>query len=389
MNNHLSEQGVFMYLIGDISIEERQHAEECAACQAKIAGLATPLTHFRGAVRSWSDRASVKDRASELRWTVIASSDHLERLLLPVSLDIPWYRSLWNNINESLKPQIPLMDLTSKPVLVQDIWGQYGRQKKSWVMSVALQSAVVVLLFAAASTKTVQQKVAHFIPLLDPNLSAYEPKQPRAKDTMAGGGGGGDHSPLPASKGRLPKPALRQFTPPTALALNANPKLTMEPTIIAPPDTRLPEVNMAQYGDPLAKLGVASNGPGAGGGIGSGVGTGVGSGKGGGFGPGEGGGVGGGVYRIGGGVTAPSLIYKVEPEYSEEARKAKYQGTVLLYVEVEPSGRAANMRVEHSLGLGLDEKAMEAVKKWRFRPGYKDGKPVTVVALVEVSFRLL
>jgi TonB family protein len=92
---------------------------------------------------------------------------------------------------------------------------------------------------------------------------------------------------------------------------------------------------------------------------------------------------------VGGGVTAPALIYKVEPEYSEEARKAKYQGTVVLYVEVEPNGRAQNMRVIQSLGLGLDEKAMEAVRKWKFRPGNKNGKPVTVVATVEVSFRLL
>ena len=79
----------------------------------------------------------------------------------------------------------------------------------------------------------------------------------------------------------------------------------------------------------------------------------------------------------------------MEPEYSEEARKAKYQGTVLLYVEVDPSGKATNMRVLRSLGLGLDEKAMEAVKKWKFKPGYKDGKPVTVAATIEVNFRLL
>src|SRR5437899_1442317 len=78
-----------------------------------------------------------------------------------------------------------------------------------------------------------------------------------------------------------------------------------------------------------------------------------------------GGGVGGGVFRVGGGVTAPALLAKVEPEYSEEARKAKYQGTVLLYVQVSPEGKAVNMRVLHSLGLGLDEKATEAVKKWR------------------------
>jgi protein TonB len=375
-----------MYLIGDVSLEERQHAEECAACQAKIASLVTPLAHFRGTVRSWSDRATVQDRAAALRWTVIPASDHLERLLLPASLDTPWYRSLWSGIHECLKPPIPPLDVTSKPVLVRNIWGQYGRKKESWVMSLALQSAAVLLLFAAASTETVQQKVIHFIPLLDPN--PYQPRQAPVKDKMAGGGGG-DQSALPASKGRLPKAALKQFTPPLAVIHNTDPKLTMEPAIIAPPDARLPEVNLAQYGDPLAKIGAPSNGPGSGAGIGSGTGGGVGSGKGAGFGPGEGGGVGGGVFHVGGGVTAPSLIYKVEPEYSEEARKAKYQGVVVLYVEVDPSGRAGNLRVVHSMGLGLDEKAIDAVRKWRFRPGSKDGKPVTVGAIVEVNFRLL
>ena len=146
---------------------------------------------------------------------------------------------------------------------------------------------------------------------------------------------------------------------------------------------------MAQYGDPLAKIGPPSNGPGSGGGIGSGSGGGVGSGKGGGFGPGEGGGVGGGVFRVGGGVTAPALLYKSEPEYSEEARKAKYQGTVLLYVEVDPSGKAINMRVLHSLGLGLDEKAIEAVKKWKFKPGYQGRQAGHRGGQIEVNFRLL
>jgi TonB family protein len=174
-----------------------------------------------------------------------------------------------------------------------------------------------------------------------------------------------------------------------AVVNNPNPKLTMDPSIIAPPDVPLPNVNMAQYGDPLAKLGPPSNGPGSGGGIGSGSGGGVGSGRGGGFGAGEGGGFGGGVYRVGGGVSAPALIFKVEPEYSEEARKAKYQGTVVLYVEVDSAGKARNLRVVKSLGLGLDEKAIEAVNKWKFRPGFKDGKPVTVAATIEVNFRLL
>jgi TonB family protein len=163
----------------------------------------------------------------------------------------------------------------------------------------------------------------------------------------------------------------------------------MDPTLIGPPELQPPNVNMSQFGDPLAKIGPASNGPGSGGGIGTGKGGGIGSGNGPGIGPGSGGGISGGVFHVGGGVTAPTLVAKVEPEYSEEARKAKYQGTVLLYVEVDPNGRAQNIRVLHSLGLGLDERAIKAVKRWKFRPGTKDGKPVTVAAQIEVNFRLL
>ena len=92
---------------------------------------------------------------------------------------------------------------------------------------------------------------------------------------------------------------------------------------------------------------------------------------------------------VGAGVTAPVLLYKREPEYTEEARQAKYSGTVLLYIEVDPSGKATNIRVQHSLGLGLDERAIEAVRQWKFKPGYKDGNPVTVGANISVSFRLL
>ncbi len=318
------------------------------------------------------------------------ADDHLSRLLVN-EVEEPWYRSFVRNIKETFNPpKLPPLEVTSKPVAVKDIWGLYGRQKKSFMMSTGFQIGVVVLLFTVFSTKAVQQQVKTVAQIFVPtDLEPYQPKMAPKKQVMGGGGGGGDRSPLPASKGRLPKVSLKQFTPPMAVVNNPNPKLTMEPSIIAPPDVNLPQVNMSQYGDPLAKIGPPSNGPGSGGGIGSGSGGGVGSGKGGGFGPGEGGGVGGGVYRVGGGVTAPSLLFKVEPEYSEEARKAKYQGTVLLYIEVDPSGKATNIRVARSLGLGLDEKAMEAVRKWKFKPGYKDGKPVTVAATIEVNFRLL
>jgi TonB family protein len=97
----------------------------------------------------------------------------------------------------------------------------------------------------------------------------------------------------------------------------------------------------------------------------------------------------GGTYRIGGGVSQPVPIYRPDPDYSEEARKAKYQGTVIVSVQVDASGHVTNMRVVHPLGLGLDEKALEAINQWRFTPGVKDGVPVTVLAQIEVNFRLL
>ena len=95
-----------------------------------------------------------------------------------------------------------------------------------------------------------------------------------------------------------------------------------------------------------------------------------------------------GVYRVGGGVTAPSLLSKIEPEYTEAARAARYQGTVLIFVEVGPDGYAHNMKVMRGLGLGLDERAIDAISQWKFKPGIKDGQPVTVAATIEVNFRL-
>jgi TonB family protein len=95
-----------------------------------------------------------------------------------------------------------------------------------------------------------------------------------------------------------------------------------------------------------------------------------------------------GVFRIGGGVSAPVPIFRPEPEYSDEARRAKWQGAVLLQVTVDDNGVPQNIQVARSLGMGLDQKAIEAVQKWRFKPGLKDGQPVSVAAVIEVNFRL-
>jgi len=314
--------------------------------------------------------------------------EHLNHLLAP-ELETPWFKSLIDSVRELIHPtKLPPLQVTSKPVAVKDIWGLYGRKKQSGAYSLALHVTVVALLFTAASSKTVRQAAKDTLTLIAPDLAPFQPK-PGPQKPSGGGGGVGDRSPLPAAKGRLPKIAPKQFTPPVQVYNNLHPLLPMEPTIIAPPDMNLPNNNMNQYGDPLAKLGPPSNGPGSGGGIGSGSGGGIGSGRGAGLGPGEGGGFGGGVFRVGGGVTAPVPLYKPEPEYSEEARKAKFQGTVVLTIIVDATGRPRDIKVSRSLGLGLDEKAIEAVEKWKFRPGYKDGKPVAVQASIEVNFRLL
>jgi protein TonB len=313
-------------------------------------------------------------------------NDHLDRLFAADKAEIPWFVSLYQNIHDLIKPEkLPPLQLTSKPVAVKSIWGLYAPNKKSFYSSTAILGAIFALLMITFTNKVVQKKIADTVNLIDPNLKPYEaPPKPKA---AGGGGGGGAREITPVSKGKAPKPSMKQFTPP--MIVQEPPKLAMTPTIIAPPDAVIPQNNLPNWGDPLAKLSNLSNGTGFGGGMGSGNGGGLGSGKGGGFGPGEGGGVGGGVFRVGGGVSQPSVLVKVDPEYSEEARKAKYSGTVMLSVVVDAEGRARDIHVVKSLGMGLDEKAVEAVEKWKFKPGMKGGEAVNVRATIEVNFRLL
>jgi TonB family protein len=299
-----------------------------------------------------------------------------------LGMDTKWYTSFWANLKDLLNPpKLPPLEVTSKPVPVKDIWGLYGRQKKSFGMSLGFNVALVTIACLLGMTKQGQKAIHTVSTLIMPVDTAPETPKPQMKNA----GGGGDRSALPASFGKLPKVALRQFTPAVAVFNNTAPKLMMDPSIIGPPDMAVPQVNSDHYGDPFSHSGILSNGTGSGGGIGSGKGGGIGSGNG----AGTGEGFGSGALRVGGGVTAPTLQHKVEPEYSEEARKAKFQGTVVLYIEVDTTGKATNIHVIRSLGLGLDEKAIEAVKKWTFIPGKKNGVPVTVQATVEVNFRLL
>ena len=277
--------------------------------------------------------------------------------------------------------QLPIL-----PTLFGEGYGSYRMHSLTFVFSflghVLLAAALLASgHFVVTHRQQIQQQVVGVITDISPYIL------PPSKSQSGGGGGGGDRDKLQASKGALPKFAREQLAPPAAVVRNESPKLPVEPTVVVPPDILLPHTG--PLGDPLSSvLGPPSNGTGSGGGIGSGSGGGVGSGTGPGVGPGHGGGIGGGAYRVGGGVSAPRPIYAPDPEFSDEARKAKYQGTVILWVVVGPDGRTHDIRIQRTLGMGLDEKAIQAVSQWRFEPARKDGMPVAVQVNIEVTFRL-
>ena len=294
----------------------------------------------------------------------------------------PWYRSLARQFHR--EKRLPPLEVTSKPVAVKEIWGVYDQRGRGLLSSTVLHVVAVVLLFTFLSSPHLEQAALGSIDLFVPvDVAQFL----TALRNEPGGGSGGLNSPLPVSRGKLPRFDERQIAPP-ALAPVENARLMVEPTLLGPRDLQVSTLNLEWFGDPLAAVGPPSHGPGRAGGFGNSKGAGVGPDSGAGYGAGPGGGVSG-VYRIGDGVSLPVLIYRVDPEYSDAARKAKVQGTVALLIEVWPDGRAHNIRLEQGLGLGLDEHALKAVEQWRFKPGLKDGSPVRVRARVVVQFRLL
>ena len=261
--------------------------------------------------------------------------------------------------------------------------GTYPMRRVNFAASLAMHAVAILLVGVLGVMAFKQDYKKPVVTTTVVMLTDYVP--PAGLGQPQGGGGGGDADKLKASEGSLPKTSTQQLTPPTTRIQNQQSKLMVEPTIVAP-NLQLPETN--QVGDPLSKLMTPSDGTGLSGGIGSSSGGGIGTGKGPGYGPGEGGDFGGGVFKVGNGITAPHVIYDPEPEYSAEARQAKYQGTVVLWAIIGPDGLPRNLRVRQSLGMGLDEKALEAVRTWRFRPATKDGDPVAVQIEVEVNFHL-
>ena len=242
---------------------------------------------------------------------------------------------------------------------------------KSQTLSILLHVAVLAVLLVLNSA--VRVRPPDPLPAQVSRLVFTPPREPTRRPAVQAGGA--NRGILPARRGAPPPRVSRIFIPPQP---KPNPKLPLPVGV----EFDVPNQNLvaSNFGDPLGKLGSNSLGTGGWNGIGKGCCNGIGDHEGG---PGlDGGG-------SGHPVVPPKLIYKIEPEFSEEARKAKHQGTVVLTIEVDTSGKPSRFVVVSGLGLGLDQKAIEAVSQWRFRPAFRDGKPVATSARIEVNFRLL
>jgi len=289
------------------------------------------------------------------------------------------FQSLISSVRDVFFPQkLPPLVLTSQPIAVVDRMA-VKRDPKSTAIAVGIHILAIALIGYIIGRKIGIIAAPHqatVISLVEP--PPPPPKAPIKAQVM--GGGGGQKGPTPVTKGNPPKFAPTQLNPPKAPPLE-QPKINVPVTVNVQQDLKMAKSDVLQFGMPNSPLVGMS--------MGNGKGTGLGSGNGNGIGPGSGGNTGGGsVYRVGGGVSAPEVTYKTDPDFSEEARKAKVSGNVLLYLQVDASGRPTHVRVARGIGVGLDEKAIECVRQWKFKPGLKDGKPVTTELTVEVDFQI-
>jgi len=285
----------------------------------------------------------------------------------------------------------PFHDLLTSGLQEKPLWSGFHNpvpvRTNPWAVGTATVATAgllaLLLLLGLNSTLRHNPPIGSNIHLNDFTLFA-----PASADPAHAGGSGGDHSLTDPIVGRPPKQDLNPILPPQVPILE-NPRLAADPSIAVsiklPDNPNLP--NIGVQSSPNVTL--ASNGPGSGAGIGNNRGGGDGPGSGPGYGPGKDGGFGGEVYKPGiGGVTRPVPIVSPDAEFSDEARRNKYQGVCMISIIVDSHGYPQNPHVVRSLGMGLDEKALEAVAKYRFKPALKNGRPVAAAILVEVNFRL-
>jgi len=314
------------------------------------------------------------------------SGSYSSGLLLEADASI--WSSLFSNLAElfSSKKQPPLV-LTSRPVAVDDPL-RVKRSPGSSMVSFVMHSAVIALIVWMALLPHKSVVVAQKPAVTPLDIRPFIPVTAPAQKVMGGGGGGGAHEIVEPIKGHLPKIAKTQTVPPQIVLVD-KPKLAVEPTVVMPQEVKVADTNMPNVGMPQSpQIAMASQGSGAGSGFGSGSGGGIGSGSGGGIGPGSGGGYGGGIMSVGGGVSAPQVVHAVDPEFTDAARSAKLQGAVSIELIVDTRGNPQNIRVVRPLGMGLDQKAIEAVRQYKFRPAMFQGHPVPVRVVIDVNFHL-
>ncbi len=310
----------------------------------------------------------------------------LDALLGKAFEDKPIWTDLWESIRDVFFPQkLPPLQLTSTPIPVPD---RMAVKPNPWAIGISttVNGIILVLILIFGVRKVIEAARPQLQAM---NIDVGEWKAPKDMNKAGGGGGGGDRSLIEASKGKLPKIEKDPIVPPQVQTFD-NPKIPIPAAINVQNNIQLPDnPTLPNIGMKSSANVVLSNGTGSGGGMGTGSGGGLGSGQGNGYGPGYGGNVGGGVYRVGGGISAPVPLNTVEAEFSDEARRAKYQGVCLIEMIVDAHGNPVDPHVVRPLGMGLDEKALEAVRQYRFKPAMKDGKtPVPVMITVEVNFRL-
>lgn len=316
----------------------------------------------------------------------LAGGVKLDALLGKAFEEKPIWVDLYQNIHDIFFPaKLPPLELTSKPIPVPD---RMKVKANPWAIGAAatVNIAILCALLFLGVKKIIETVKPNVTPI---DISDLNLKAPKMANNAGGGGGGGNQSIVDPIKGKLPPKMKDPATPPNPPM--EKPKLEAQPAIDVQQSIQLPDNPLMQNigVKNSANVQLAVGGQGSGGGMGTGHGGGMGSGNGNGFGPGDGGNVGGGLYKIGGGVTAPVPLNSVEAEFSDEARRAKYQGVVLISLVVDTHGDPQNPKVVRPLGMGLDEKALEAVRKYKFKPAMKEGKtPVPVMITIEVNFRL-
>jgi periplasmic protein TonB len=321
-----------------------------------------------------------------------AEYDSTNHFLRTIVEEKPIWISLFESLCDTLCPlRLPSLDpsseLPSTPIVLPDLLA--GRTNPWAIGSATVMNAGLVAIFILLGLRSTISHLPPSAPASEIQLKDLTLVAPPSFGLARGGGGGGANQLMDPVTGRLPNREQSPIVPPQPPVLQ-NPKIAVDPAIAVPLAIKLPDNPLLPvigvHNSPNVQL--ASGGPGRSG-LGTGSNGGDGPDNGSGYGPGADHGFGGSVYSPGvGGVSKPVPVFSPAAEFSDEARRQKYQGVCIVSIIVDARGYPVDPRVTRSLGMGLDEKALEAVQRYRFKPAMKDGKPVASFVNVEINFRM-